>query len=227
MTSAHAAALARNDMLTDLQRESFAYFLHEQNLANGMVLDKTSRDWPASIAAIGMALTAYPIGVERGFIARTDAVARTLTTLRFLATSEQSEAPDATGHRGFYYHFLDMETGRRAWQCELSSIDTAILIAGVSTAAAYFQSSGTINPVADRVETPATAEQKKQLAALAPQHIEASWTRRGKDHDHSRQRTGQRRTDRRHQGDHGKRLVRRSAIGHRGHLQELRREFRR
>ena len=124
--------------LDDLQRRAFEYFVHEANPANGLVRDKTAPDSPASIAAVGMALTCYPIGVERGFIARDDAVARTATTLRFLANSEQGTAPDATGHKGFYYHFLDMDRGRRARRCELSSIDTALLIAGVLVAGRYF-----------------------------------------------------------------------------------------
>jgi hypothetical protein len=71
-------------------------------------------------------------------MARADAAARAVTMLRFLAASEQSERPDATGYKGFYYHFLDMQAGRRVWQCELSSIDTALLIAGALAAAQYF-----------------------------------------------------------------------------------------
>ena len=126
-------------MLRTIQRESFGYFVHEVNASNGLVADKTATDWPASIAAVGMALTAYPIGVERGLMAREHAVRRTLTTLRFFIASEQSESPTATGLRGFYYHFLDMQTGQRAWRSELSSIDTALLIAGVLAAAEYFQ----------------------------------------------------------------------------------------
>lgn len=126
--------------LRRLQCHSFEYFVHEVNRANGLVRDKTAADWPSSIAAIGMALTAYPVGVERGFMTRGEASQRTLTTLRFLAASEQSESPDATGYKGFYYHFLDMQTGRRAWHCELSSIDTALLIAGALVAAEYFDS---------------------------------------------------------------------------------------
>ena len=102
------------------------------------MLDKTAIDWPASIAAVGMALTCYPVGVHRKFIARDDAVERTLTTLRFFADSEQGPSTDATGYQGFYYHFLHMGSGRRQWQCELSSIDTALFIAGALTAAEFF-----------------------------------------------------------------------------------------
>jgi len=129
---------ARDQQLREMQHESFAYFVHEVNPANGLVRDKTAADWPASIAAIGMALTAYPVGVERGFITHAQALHLTLATLRFLMASEQSESPTATGFKGFYYHFLDMQTGRRAWNCELSSIDTALLMAGVLAAQAYF-----------------------------------------------------------------------------------------
>jgi hypothetical protein len=129
---------SRTRMLREIQRRSFDYFIHEVNQANGLIADKTEQGWPASIAAVGMALTAYPIGVEHGWMTREQAVDRTLATLRFFMASEQSESPTATGHRGFCYHFLEMQTGRRAWGCELSSIDTALLIAGVLAAAQYF-----------------------------------------------------------------------------------------
>jgi hypothetical protein len=151
------------ELLQTMQEDSFGYFLHEVNPANGLILDKTADDWPSSIAAVGMALTAYPAGVERQFMSRDDAVQRTLVTLRFLADSEQSEAPDAIGYKGFYYHFLDMQTGRRAWKCELSSIDTALLIAGVLTAAAYFQ-----------YQTPDEIE-IRQLADMLYKRVDWQW----------------------------------------------------
>jgi hypothetical protein len=124
--------------LQNLQRESFNYFLHETNPANGLVIDKTQANWPASIAATGLALASYPVAVERDFMPRTSAAERTLATLRFFWNSPQGPEPNATGYRGFYYHFLDMQTGRRAWQCELSTIDTAFLLAGALTAGMYF-----------------------------------------------------------------------------------------
>lgn len=124
--------------LDKLQRDTFGYFLHETNPANGLVIDKTAEDWPASIAATGLALAAYPVGVERGFISRSAAVERTLATLRFFWNSPQGPEPDATGYHGFYYHFLDMQTGRRVWQCELSTVDSAFLLAGALTAGMYF-----------------------------------------------------------------------------------------
>ena len=124
--------------LRQLQARSFAYFRYETNPLNGLVADKTAQNWPSSIAATGLALAAYPIAVERGLMDAQTAVARTLTTLRFFRDSEQGTQPDASGYRGFYYHFLDMKTGRRAWQCELSTVDSAFLFAGMLTAAAYF-----------------------------------------------------------------------------------------
>jgi hypothetical protein len=124
--------------LETLQRDTFNYFIHEVNPANGLIRDKTEANWPASIAATGLALAAYPVGVERGFWIRSAAVERTLTTLRFFWNSPQGPEPDATGYKGFYYHFLDMQTGRRVWDCELSTIDSTFLLAGVLTASAYF-----------------------------------------------------------------------------------------
>ncbi|HEY4249453.1 MAG TPA: glucoamylase family protein [Lacunisphaera sp.] len=127
-----------HETLKDVQRETFAYFMHEANPKNGLIADSTRPGSPASIAAVGLALSSYPVGVERGFITRSAARKRTLVTLLFFRDSVQSTASDATGYKGFYYHFLDMKTGRRTWKCELSTIDTAFLIAGMLAAAAYF-----------------------------------------------------------------------------------------
>ena len=128
----------QDELLSDLQSDAFNYFLHEVNSENGLVADCTKEGWPSSIAAIGMALSAYPIGVERSLITREEAIVRTLRKLRFFAASEQGAHAEATGYKGFYYHFLDMKTGRRAWQCELSTIDSTFLFAGMLAAAAYF-----------------------------------------------------------------------------------------
>ena len=127
-----------DEEVATLQGQSFGYFVHEANPENGLVVDKTSEAWPASIAATGFGLAAYPVGVERGFITRSAAAERTLTTLRFFWNSPHGPEVDATGHQGFYYHFLDMKTGRRAWESELSTVDTAFLLAGALTAGIYF-----------------------------------------------------------------------------------------
>jgi hypothetical protein len=129
----------QQELLRTLQQDSFTYFVHKTNPTNGLVLDKSREGWPASIAAVGLALAAYPVGVECGFMTRGEAVQRTLAALRFFANAPHGPEPDATGHKGFYYHFLDMNSGQRAWRCELSSVDTAFLLAGMLAAAAYYQ----------------------------------------------------------------------------------------
>ena len=126
------------DALDELQRSTFSYFLEETNPRNGLVADSTRENSPSSITAIGFALAAYAVGAERDFITRADALERMLTTLRFLWHSPQGEDRDATGYKGFFYHFLDMQTGQRAEDCELSTIDTTILLAGVLAVAAFF-----------------------------------------------------------------------------------------
>ena len=127
-----------DEELEELQRLTFDYFLKETNPGNGLVLDSTRPGAPCSIAPTGFALSAYPVGVERGFITRDDGIRRTLTTLRFFWNSRQGPEPHATGYKGFYYHFLDMKTERRTFNCELSRIDSAYVIAGALTAAEYF-----------------------------------------------------------------------------------------
>ncbi len=135
-----AAALAESDpeMLDGLQRAAFDYFVTNANPANGLVPDTSRAGSHASIAVVGFALAAYPVAVERGWMARADAAQRSLVALRFFMGSDQSGEPDSTGCHGFYFHFLHMDSGTRAWQCELSVIDSALLLAGMLTAASYF-----------------------------------------------------------------------------------------
>jgi hypothetical protein len=129
---------ADEEMLDRLQRSAFAYFEHATNPRNGLVADNSRPGSPASIAACGFALSAYPVAVQRGWIDRAGALRRCLAAARFFERSDQSGNADATGCHGFYFHFLDMDRGLRAWRSELSSIDTALLVAGLLTAAAYF-----------------------------------------------------------------------------------------
>jgi hypothetical protein len=129
------------DMLGTLQRDTFDYFLREISPHNGLIADKTQPGSPSSTTATGLGLSAYCVAVERGWMPRATAVARTLAALRFFRDSVQGPEPDASGYHGFYYHFLDMNTGRRAGQCELSTVDTAFLIAGVLTVGSYFTDS--------------------------------------------------------------------------------------
>jgi hypothetical protein len=126
------------DVLDRVQRDAFRFFERAVNPENGLVADNTRTGSHASIAAVGFALACYLVGVERGFMSREDAIARTLACLRFFRASPQEDGADATGHRGFYYHFLDMHRGRRAWKSELSLVDSTILFAGMLSAAEYF-----------------------------------------------------------------------------------------
>jgi hypothetical protein len=121
-----------------LQKATFTYFWQQTNPQNGLIPDNTLAATPTSIAGVGLALATYAVGADHRFVTRKQALERTLATLRFFANSTQGDGVDATGYRGFYYHFLDVKTGRRAGRCELSTIDTTILLAGALTAAAYF-----------------------------------------------------------------------------------------
>jgi hypothetical protein len=130
--------------LDTLQQRTFSFFWERTNPRNGLTVDR----WPtpsfSSIAAVGFALTAYPIGVERGYITRGDARERVLATLRFFWRAPQGPAPSGTtGYKGFFYHFLDMETGERFEQVELSTIDTTLLLGGVLFCQVYFDAEDT------------------------------------------------------------------------------------
>ena len=133
------AAKALPNFYDDIEQRTFRFFWETVNRLNGQVPDR----WPtpafSSIAAVGFALTAYPVGVERGWCSRADARDLTLTTLRFFWNAPQGPAESGTiGHAGFFYHFLDMQTGRRFKQVELSSVDTTILLMGVLFAGQYY-----------------------------------------------------------------------------------------
>lgn len=147
--------------LDRLQRAAFGYFLHAVNPANGLIADNSRPNSPASIGVVGFALSTYPVAVERGWMAREDAVEHCLATLRFFLSSDQSGSPEATGYKGFYYHFLDMESGTRVWHSELSTIDTALLIAGALTAGQYFGA-----------DTPEEAELRALVEAL---YLRVDW----------------------------------------------------
>jgi hypothetical protein len=134
----HARLLGR------VERAHFNYFLKNQNPKTGFVLDRSAPTSPASIAAIGFSLTAYACAVKRGWVSRKEALAYTTKVLETLYTTPQGdEASGTSGYRGWYYHFLEPDTGLRStspryWNSELSTIDTALLMAGVLFARNYF-----------------------------------------------------------------------------------------
>jgi hypothetical protein len=126
-------------LFDDLEHRSFNYFWELGNPANGLVPDR----WPSksfsSIAAVGFGLTSYGVGVERGWISREQAIERTLTTLRFFASAPQGAAAQGmSGYKGFFYHFIKMDTGARDANCELSTVDTTLLLGGILFAQSYF-----------------------------------------------------------------------------------------
>lgn len=130
---------SRTAFLDSLEHRTFNFFWETTNPANGLTPDRFPTRTFSSIAAVGFALTAYPIGVERHYITREQAVERVLTTLRFFR--DASMGPDrtgVTGYKGFYYHFLDLDTGKRYRNVELSTIDTSLLILGVLCCQTYF-----------------------------------------------------------------------------------------
>ncbi len=160
---AHKFTKADNAFLDSLQRDTFRYFWDTANPENGLVPDRAPTPSFASIAAVGFGLTAYLVGVERGYITRIQAADRTLKTLRFFAQAPQSnKTTGVTGYKGFFYHFLDMKTGERFKEVELSTIDTALLLGGILSAQTYFDKN-----------TPAETEIRKLAEQI---YGRADWT---------------------------------------------------
>ena len=140
-TKVPAAPFSPEDdrLLDDLERLSCCYFFEQASPETGLVKDRcnarkaaTDNTIVASIAATGFGLTALCIGDMRGYISRAEARERVLTTLRFL----HDKLPN---HRGFFYHFANINTGERVWDSEISSIDTAILLCGILTCLTHFR----------------------------------------------------------------------------------------
>lgn len=135
-----AAPIDTDDpFIAELQERTFRWFWDNTPHHHGLTPDR----WPSrtfsSVTAIGFALTAYGVGVERGWVSRAQAAERTLNTLRFFHAAPQGDAEaGVSGHRGFFYHFLDLDTGVRFDRVELSSIDTTLLLGGVLFAQSYF-----------------------------------------------------------------------------------------
>jgi hypothetical protein len=129
-------------VLIDLEHRTFRFFWDTANPKNGLIPDRFPTPSYSSIAAVGFGLTAYPVGVERGYVTRKEARKRVLTTLRFLRNAPQGHAVKGmTGYKGFFYHFVDMKTGQRWEDSELSTVDTAILLAGALFCQSYFDGS--------------------------------------------------------------------------------------
>lgn len=126
--------------LDDLERANFQFFWEQGSPKTGMVKDRCDvrngrQDLAASIAATGFGLTALCIGDHRGLISTTEALQRVFATLRFL----WRKLPN---HRGFFYHFANVDTGERMFDSEVSSVDTAILLCGILACREYFKHAG-------------------------------------------------------------------------------------
>src|SRR5437773_4979496 len=125
--------------LIDLQERTFRFFWDTANAKNGLIPDRYPTPSYSSVAAVGFGLTTYPVGVERGYVTREQARKRVLATLRFFRNAPQGPSARGTsGYKGFFYHFLDMKTGERFEDSELSTVDTAILLAGALFCQSYF-----------------------------------------------------------------------------------------
>lgn len=130
-------------LLADLEQRAFRFFWDTTDPRTGLATDRHPTPSFSSIGAVGFALTACPIGVARGWVGRAQAVARVLATLHFFHDAPQGpQATGKAGHRGFFYHFIDFRTGARYAHCELSTIDTALLIAGMLACQAFFDGPG-------------------------------------------------------------------------------------
>lgn len=133
------AATPATSMIGDLQERTFRFFWETTEPKTGLAPDRWPTQSFCSIAAVGFALTAYPVGVKNGWITRAQARERTLATLEFFANAPQGpQATGVSGHKGFFYHFLDMKTGHRFGTTELSTIDTTLLLGGVLFAQSWF-----------------------------------------------------------------------------------------
>ncbi len=158
------------EQLNHLQQDALSYFLTQMNPVTGLIADNNKPGSPASISATGMGVSCFICAAEKGFMTREEALDRILLVMRFLRNTEQSKSEKASGYKGFYYHFLDMETGERFWNCELSTIDTAIMIAGILSAVHYF-----------------TGEEEKEkevceLALELYERIDWQWATNGKNY---------------------------------------------
>jgi hypothetical protein len=142
-----------DQFLEDLEKAEFLFFQEQANPQTGLVKDRCNVHSPdsgvvASIAATGFGLTALCIGEKRGFISLAEARERVLTALRFLWKKLPS-------HRGFFYHWANINTGERTWDSEVSSVDTAILLCGVLTCREHFHHSeitGIAHEIFNRVD---------------------------------------------------------------------------
>jgi hypothetical protein len=135
----HAEIKSDPAFLDTLSRRTFNWFWDVAGKENGQLPDRWPTDQFSSIASTGFGLTTYLVGVERKYITREQAAERVLKTLQFLQRLPKGEAKTkVAGYKGFFYHFLDQQTGLRYQEVELSTIDTGLLMAGILSCQSYF-----------------------------------------------------------------------------------------
>lgn len=134
-----AAAMSDSALLDLVQHAAFDFFWMEANPSNGLIRDRSASGAPCSIASVGFGLTAICIAIDHGWITREAGRTRVLNTVKtFWEKPQGRENQGRIGYKGFFYHFLDLNTALRAWDSELSSIDSALLLAGILYAKQYF-----------------------------------------------------------------------------------------
>ncbi|MCK4463810.1 MAG: hypothetical protein KAU58_05820, partial [Candidatus Omnitrophica bacterium] len=129
--------LADDEFLNLVEKKAFEFFYDHQNLNSGLFFDTTGGG-DASIASTGFGLTALCVGAERGWINKQEAEKRAELAIDAFLPRAPDEKPLAEGKFGFFYHFLNINTGKRSKKCEISTVDTAILVCGALTAGEYF-----------------------------------------------------------------------------------------
>jgi hypothetical protein len=138
-SKAITAHVLDSSLLSDIEHRTFKFYWECVNHRNGLMVDRWSTASVCSITGTGFGLTAWPIGVERGWITRSQARDLTLRTLRFFEQLPQTDqSSGCVGYRGFYYQFIDMETGLRRDQSVLSTVDTTWLQMGMLVAQGWF-----------------------------------------------------------------------------------------
>jgi hypothetical protein len=162
--------------LDTLERRTFQWFWDLSDSVTGLTPDR----WPTksfvSIGATGFALTAYPIGADRRWVPRARAADRVLATLRFLLRARQDTASAGViGYRGFFYHFLDPASGTRFQDVELSTIDTALLLAGALFCQSYFDRPDGAEPAIRAVAESLYARADWTWAQARPPTIALGW----------------------------------------------------
>ncbi len=156
--------------LTDLQHRTFLYFWDLADKTSGMIPDRYPTERFSSIAATGFGLAAYIVGIDKKYISRKEGADRVLRTLRFFKNLPQGpEKSGIGGYKGLFYHFVDMKTGLRYKDVELSTIDTGLLMAGILACMSYFDG---MDP---------TEKEIREIAEFLYRRVEWDWALNGKE----------------------------------------------